>query len=274
MARAADELRGASGVVAAGRSVAGARERNEDAFAIVPDLDLYVVSDGVGGRPGGDTASQIVITAVPELLCEALASGEPTEPELEQVLVASLARLSDTVRREAPHWAGQAGMGATVVLAVIRSDRLTIAHAGDSRAYLFHRGQLSRLTADHSVVGILLDQRAITEEEATDHPARGRITRYIGMEDQLDADVASVDFDRGDRLLLCTDGLTSVVHDDAVADLLGRPDGTPASVCRGLVRAALDTGSSDNVTALIAERPSGAVATTDAPRQRRRKEVR
>ena len=265
MAPVDEALRSASGIIAAARSDAGGRARNEDAFAVVPDADLYVVSDGVGGRPGGDTASQIVIAAVPELLRATLASRQMTQSELHESLTTALARLSKTVRRESERWAGQAGMGATVVLAVVRDGRLTIAHIGDSRAYRYHQGKLARLTFDHSVVGILLEQGAITEEEVAGHPARGRITRYVGMGEAVEPDVTTVDFEPGDRLLLCTDGLTTFLSDDAMTELLRRPGGGPASACDALVQAALDAGTTDNVTALVAERPSDAAEPGQAP---------
>jgi protein phosphatase len=144
-------------------------------------------------------------------------------------------------------------MGATLVLAIIRDGRLTVAHLGDSRAYRFHLGTLSRLTADHSVVELLLEQGVISGAEARDHPARGRITRYVGMDGTAEPDIVSVDFAPGDRLLLCTDGLTSVLPDAALADVLTRTDGDPAAASEGLVRAALAAGTADNVTALVAE---------------------
>lgn len=266
-----EALRSRSGVLVGALSHPGPRDRNEDAFAIILDADLYLVSDGIGGHPGGDTASQIVVTAVPELLREPLAAGELTDAAIQSALRSALYRLSHTVRREAGRWAGQAGMGATVVLAVIHGGSVTVAHLGDSRAYRWRHPSLTRVTDDHSVVEILLEQGAITEGEAADHPAKGRITRYVGMEDPAEADVTTLAFEPGDRLLLCTDGLTAVIADADVAEILARTAGDPRTACHLLVRAALEARTLDNVTVLVAERaPDAADASPDtAPPHRK-----
>jgi serine/threonine protein phosphatase PrpC len=229
------------------------RDHNEDAFALVADCGLYVVADGVGGQPGGKTAAHIVARALPELLSGPLTAGDLTEAALRQFLRTTLSRLSHTVRKEAAR-AGRAGMGSTVVLAVVRNGRATIAHMGDSRAYRFHDGALTVLTADHSVVGILLRQGEITAEQARGHPARGRITRYVGMPEGVDPDVVTTGLEPGDRLLLCTDGLTSVVPDANVAAILAATGADPEAACRRLIDAALAAGARDNVTVLAADR--------------------
>lgn len=244
-----------SGIRASALSHPGlVRDHNEDAFTLGTNCDLYIVADGVGGQPGGGTAARIVVEALPELLSGPLAAADLAEAALHELLRATLARLSHTVRNEAAR-AGRAGMGATVVLAVVRDGRATIAHMGDSRAYRFHDGVLAVLTADHSVVGILLQRGEITCEQARDHPARGRITRYVGMPEGVDPDVATTGLEPGDRLLLCTDGLTGVVPDAEVAAVLAATGGDPEAACRRLVDAALAAGAPDNVTVLVADRP-------------------
>lgn len=230
------------------------RDVNEDAFALVPGCDLYVVCDGVGARAGGQAAARIVAGALPELLRIPLADGNLTGTALGDLLAATLARLSRTVREEARRWAGQAGMGATVVLAVVRGQTAAIAHMGDSRAYRFHHGALARLTTDHSVTGILVQRGEITDQQARGHPARGRITRYIGMAGGAGPDVATARFPPGGRLLLCTDGLTAVVPDPGIAAALARTGGDPAAACRELIGAAVAAGAPDNVTVLVADR--------------------
>jgi len=254
-----------SGIRAAGLTHAGlVRDHNEDAFALVPGCDLYIVCDGVGGRPGGQTAARIVAGALPELLCGQLAAGDLTEAALRELLRATLARLSRTVREEAARWAGRAGMGATVVLAVVRGGQAVIAHMGDSRAYRFRQGELARLTADHSVTGILVQRGEITEEQARSHPARGLITRYVGMPEGVDPDVTAAGFEPGDRLLLSTDGLTVVVPDAGVLTVLAGTGGDPAAACRQLVEAALAAGAPDNVTVLVADRPGAGAPAPDS----------
>lgn len=229
------------------------REHNEDAYAMVPAQDLYIVSDGMGGLAGGETASGIVVEALPKLLGERVGPGPIEDADLHEILRTTLLELSRTVRRLAARRVGLAGMGATVVLALVREDAVTVAHMGDSRAYRERAGELVQLTEDHSVVGILLRRGEIQPEDVEDHPARGRITRYIGMDAEVDPDVGTFDFIPGDRLLLCSDGLTGVVRDDRVAMLIAE-SGTPADACRRLADAALAGGGPDNVTVLVAER--------------------
>jgi PPM family protein phosphatase len=230
-----------------------AREHNEDAYAIVPEQDLYIVSDGMGGHAGGETASSIVVEALPRLLGERVGPGPVSEADLHERLRTTLLELSRTVRTEAVRRVGLSGMGATVVLALVRGDRVTVAHMGDSRAYRHRAGELLQLTEDHSVVGILLRRGEIRPEDVDGHPARGRITRFIGMGEQVDPDVATFELVPGDRLLLCSDGLAGVVQDDVIAAVLSRRE-APADACSRLVDAALAAGGPDNVTVLVAER--------------------
>jgi serine/threonine protein phosphatase PrpC len=229
------------------------REHNEDAFAMVAELDLYIVSDGMGGLAGGETASGVVVEALPQLLIERVGSRQLADADLHEILRTTLLELSRTVRRLAARRVGLAGMGATVVLALARDDRVTVAHMGDSRAYRHRAGELVQLTEDHSVVGILLRRGEIGPEEVEDHPARGRITRYVGMDAQVDPDINTFDFVPGDRVLLCSDGLAGVVRDEEIAALMMKPD-APADACRRLVDAALAGGGPDNITVIIAER--------------------
>ena len=143
-------------------------------------------------------------------------------------------------------------MGATVVMALVQDDRAFIAHMGDSRAYLLRRGKLRPLTDDHSIVGILLRTGEIRPEEAEHHPARGQLSRYVGMEDEVYPDVRTVRLASGDRLLLCTDGLTGMVPDDTIMGLLAVSE-EPQVACDHLVEAANAAGGKDNITAVIVD---------------------
>ena len=245
-----------SGVQAAAMTHVGrVREHNEDAFALVPEQDLYIVSDGMGGLPGGETASSAVVEALPELLNDRVGSDQLADADLHEILRSTLLELSRTVRKEAARRVGLSGMGATVVLVLVHDARLTVAHMGDSRAYLQRADDLVQLTEDHSVVGILLRRGEIGPDDVEHHPARGRITRYIGMTDQVDPDVKTFDFTPGDRLLVCSDGLTGVVPDEEIAVFIEEAD-TSTDACRRLVDAALAGGGPDNITVLVAERLS------------------
>jgi serine/threonine protein phosphatase PrpC len=143
-------------------------------------------------------------------------------------------------------------MGATVVLAVVRGRLAHIAHMGDSRAYLFRQGELERLTQDHSVAAVLQRRGAISPEEAARHPMRARLSRYVGMGGNAYADLRTLELGAGDRLLLCTDGLTETVSDDDIAEALAAQDDLEAACC-ALADAARDGGGQDNITVLIVE---------------------
>ncbi|MDI7278161.1 MAG: SpoIIE family protein phosphatase, partial [Anaerolineae bacterium] len=142
--------------------------------------------------------------------------------------------------------------GATVAAAWLRGGQAHLAHMGDSRIYLYRQGRLSQQTEDHSVVALLLRSGEITPEEARRHPARHQITRHVGMEGEVYADVRTIQLEPGDRLLLCTDGLTGPLDDERVAALLAE-HGDPEAACRALVAAANAAGGADNITALVVD---------------------
>jgi protein phosphatase len=143
-------------------------------------------------------------------------------------------------------------MGTTVALALLIGERAYIANVGDSRIYRLRKNKLRQLTKDHSVVSELLDQGRIGPEEAEGHDAKGQITRYIGMQDTAYPHVRSFLLKKGDRLLLCTDGLTDLVADEAIATILGQ-DSDCRATCEALVKAANAAGGTDNITVVVAD---------------------
>lgn len=240
-------------LVAAGLSDRGrVRAANEDALAVSPEERLLIVADGMGGHKGGATAARIVVTALPQLLQQRLASPRLTRAALCSGLQDAMLELSASMRDYAADDPALHGMGATVVLALMRGASAVVAHMGDSRAYLFRAGKLRQITADHSIVNILLRSGEITPEQAKKHPARHQISRYMGMASDVYPDVATLGVKVGDRLLLCSDGLTNMVDDIAIASSLAR--NVPAEdICRSLVDAANAAGGVDNVTVVVAD---------------------
>jgi len=168
--------------------------------------------------------------------------------------------LSGQLREEAKKRPDLAGMGATVALALLAGRHAHIAHLGDSRAYLFRRGRLQQLTADHTVTAALLHLGEIEEKDALGHPARHRLTRYVGMEGEALPDLRVVELRVGDRLLLCSDGLTGMVPDRHIAQVLRRQR-TPEEACEALVAAANAAGGRDNVSAIVIDIDSTAPGT-------------
>jgi protein phosphatase len=233
------------------------RQANEDAFARLPEQGLFIVSDGMGGHQAGATASKIVVRVLPKMIEQRAEAGRSSRNEvMERLLRDTIVDLSRKIREQSVGQLGLAGMGATVVLAYLWGEKAFLAHMGDSRAYLYRRRKLKQLTKDHSVVGILLRRGEITPDEARKHPARSRLSRYMGMDGEVYPDVEVVRLLSGDRLLLCTDGLTGPVPDRAIAKILGDSD-DPDAACRALVEAANVAGGPDNITVLVIDWPSG-----------------
>jgi serine/threonine protein phosphatase PrpC len=227
------------------------REQNEDAFLADPERGLFIVSDGLGGHQAGDVASKAVVQVLPMMLMQRLTSlGKLDARKIRRSLSCAVNELSHGLRRESAGQLGLSGMGATVVAALIRKRWAYIVHMGDSRAYRLRAGQLERLTEDHTVVGLLLRSGEITPEEAETHPARGQLTRFVGMDDDVPPDTRTVHLKKGDRLLLCTDGLTDMLNDGEIAELLMTHQ-DPNAACHALIDTANNAGGRDNITVIV-----------------------
>ena len=231
------------------------RQENEDNWSAHPELGLYIVSDGLGGELSGALASKIVVEALPEMLgARADVLADLSGGRALRAVKEALTELSAQVFAQTHGEPGLEGMGATVVLALVRPQKALIAHMGDSRAYLFRQGRLKPLTKDHSVVQLLVEAGEISGEEAVRHPARGQVTRSVGMEGEPLPEAKVVAVRPGDRLLLCTDGLTGMLNDEEIQRVLGR-EAQPQAVCEALVQTALSNGGRDNVTVVVVDLP-------------------
>jgi protein phosphatase len=255
-----------AGRVAAATDTGRKRLRNEDAF--VCDPPLFLVADGMGGARGGELAARIA-TSVFE--------GDRTSPELDAVtrLRALVLEANRQVFERASSEPDLAGMGTTLTVALLEDDRVAIAHVGDSRAYRLRDGRLEQLTDDHSLVGELVRAGRLTPDEAELHPQRSVITRAVGTDPTVLADLFLAEARAGDVFLLCTDGLSALVDPDAIARTIIEA-GSPDDAARALVRAANQAGGDDNVTVVLfdveqdaragareAEPPDGDDPTTD-----------
>ncbi|MGH3937851.1 MAG: PP2C family protein-serine/threonine phosphatase [Pseudonocardiaceae bacterium] len=227
------------------------RESNEDRWSADTELGLFAVSDGMGGLPAGEMAAEIAIATLPTLITTHFgAAPDLTAPEAAQRLSTVLAELSADVRAGSQDDSRRTGMGATVVVALMDQGTALIAHLGDSRAYLWRENSLQRLTRDHSLAQGLLDSGVISEQEAAEHPARHQLAYYLGMEGEAISDVRHVTLHPADRLLLCSDGLTNMLDDARILQILN-DHSDPDAACRALVGAANDAGGTDNITALV-----------------------
>ena len=248
------ELFDAQLIVAACKSDVGiVRDHNEDACLVDIENNLFIVSDGMGGAQAGELASKIVVEVLPRIIKKRVKELKSNSAKsVNNSLKNAILELSRRIQEESTDRIGLRGMGATVVLALVMSGKAYVANMGDSRAYLYRKKRLKQLTEDHSVVGILLRNGEITPAEAKTHPARGRLSRYVGMEDVVFPDIRSLDIKSGDRLLLCSDGLTDMVSDDDITLAL-KDLSDPRSACQALVDAANAAGGTDNITVLVAD---------------------
>ena len=232
------------------------RRKNEDAY--YADPPLFAVADGMGGALAGELASRIAVQALAEL---------PAEGSDEERLAATIRLANTRVAERATSDPRASGMGSTVTAALVGPAVVTFAHVGDSRAYLWRGGVLTRLSDDHSLVAEWVRAGALAPEEAAQHPQRSVITRALGADWQVDVDVWTTPARTGDVILLCSDGLSGFVDDAALAKVLAGTDDLDA-VVRAFVDAANAAGGEDNITAVAVrlEAEGGeAEAPLDAP---------
>ncbi len=231
---------------AAGRTDVGqVRTTNEDAFGYCLEDGVFALCDGMGGAAAGEVASRIAVDTLIERLC---AAG--SQSNRRKVLEEAIADANQRVHSRAEHDVTLRGMGTTLVALAIGGDHALLGHVGDSRCYLFRKGKLVRKTHDHSLVDEQVRLGQLTQDEANHSPLRNVITRAIGTQVSVAADIAELDLRPGDILLLCSDGLTRELPDDSIATLLSE-DRNLAGLCSALVNAAKAAGGHDNITAVL-----------------------
>ncbi len=215
------------------------RENEDNAFVRAP---VFVVADGMGGAQAGEVASRIAI----ETFEQGLPGTGTPEDRLAELVRDANQRIYDRSRTEQ----GRAGMGTTLTAAYLSDGHLAIAHVGDSRAYLLREGQLTRLTQDHSLVDELVRQGKLTEAQAAEHPQRSIITRALGPEPEVEVDTFSYPMQPADVVLLCSDGLTSMVAEDRVAEVMLSTASLQEAANR-LIDEANEAGGRDNITVVL-----------------------
>lgn len=252
----ADAVSGANEFISWGaRSDVGlVRGHNEDSFLL--RTPLFVVSDGMGGHAAGEVASSIAVETV----------GERAPGTADDVLLGAAVEAANmAVIEAAEQGIGKPGMGCTVTSVLIEKNKMAVAHVGDSRAYVLRQGTLVRVTHDHSYVEELVDSGQITADEARTHPSRSIITRALGSDPDMYADHFSLEVNDGDRVILCSDGLSSMIS-DAEIEALAVSSATPQQAADNLVAAALTAGGADNVTVVVVDVLNDGIA--DATRRR------
>jgi len=214
------------------------REANEDGYLNRPPL--YAVADGMGGHRGGEVASALAL--------ETLERG--FEREGSEKLADTVREANGVIFERGSRDREVAGMGTTLTVAAAQEDSLHLVHVGDSRAYLLRDGELKLLTEDHTMVQEMVNEGTLTAEEAHDHPQRSILTRALGVWGEIEVDDLNVPLLEGDRILLCTDGLTATVPDERAVEIL-RDTPDPQDAAARLVETANEGGGIDNTTVVV-----------------------
>ena len=240
------------------------RTNNEDCFQIVKPLELYVLSDGMGGEAHGEVASAMAVETVVKHCLEAEANpaapffGQPQRNWSERTkrLSSAVYLANREIFESAKQNAERRGMGATLTAAWIDGSRLSIAHVGDSRAYLLRGGALQQLTNDHSLVAEQVRKGILTPAEAEQSEMQSVLTRALGSQAQVEIDAEELGLFKGDLVLLCSDGLTRMVTEPEIAGTL-QAETDPERAAAKLVALANENGGADNVTVLVIRLESG-----------------
>lgn len=244
--------------IGAATDVGCIRETNEDSYRLAPELNLFVLSDGIGGQAAGEIASQLAVDTVIAYCRESVtnSSAQLATPRRSD-LSATANQLADALRaanlaifKAAANDSHLRGMGATVVAAWIQSSRLTFAHVGDSRIYLLRGGTFKQLTRDHSLIAEQVRMGLLTEEEAEGSKLQTILTRALGVEETVDVEAAEKTLSAGDTILMCSDGLSRLVSDEIIAQALQNSPNAQTCADR-LVALARQAGGSDNITVII-----------------------
>ena len=245
-------------ILAAGRTEVGCvRKHNEDNFLIQPDHGLFVVADGLGGHAAGEVASMIVVDKIGDFIAHT-AERDRTWPVEYEVglsydgnrLKAALLLADDGILNDIKANPERESMGSTVVACLAQGDRATLVHVGDSRAYLLNPEGIRQITQDHSWVAEQVANGILTPDEARHHPFRNVITQALGNGGDLDVAVQEIQVKESDRILLCSDGLSGMVQDKAIWEIVQQAPDIEAAAEK-LISIAMENGGEDNITVIL-----------------------
>lgn len=231
------------------------RTENQDACLLLPERGLYILADGMGGHRAGALAAQRVIEKLPlELAAELQKRGDLNHNEADiqrqQALQLSVQKVSREIRSEGGRDIETRGMGSTLVMAWLHQQVATLAHVGDSRIYLWRDGRLKPLTADHSVGNVLLQLNQVTAEDIENNARLRNLSRCMGMAGEVEPEISRLVLKENDHLLLCSDGLTTMVGEAEIAAIIGRHHDL-AAASEALVEAANQAGGTDNISVIL-----------------------
>lgn len=220
------------------------RKKNED--ACLAKNNIFAVADGMGGHKAGEIASQIALSSIEKSLSGAR-KDNPSE-----TLILSIKDANEAISKKSMKNIKQWGMGTTLTLILFKEDNYFIGHIGDSRAYLLRENNLIQLTKDHSLVADLVKKKYLSKEEARAFPHRNIITRALGATPDIEIDISSGKTKKEDRFLLCTDGLTEMLKDEEIKQII-ESEKSLSTICEKLIATANQYGGKDNITVVLIE---------------------
>jgi serine/threonine protein phosphatase PrpC len=235
------------------------RHNNEDAAAFDAGCGLCVLADGMGGYNAGEVASSLAVSAIRSELVDWLmaSGGEASVRDIRRMMESSARRANQAILDAARADPSYAGMGTTLVIAVFWGQRLLVGHIGDSRVYRLRQGQLRQLTRDHSLLQEQLDAGVITPAQAAVSAQRNLVTRALGIDAAVELELGECTVEPDDLYLICSDGLSDMLDDARIADIL-QAESALSRKARALIAAANAAGGRDNITALLAHAPAAA----------------
>jgi protein phosphatase len=235
------------------------RKGNEDSLFLNPDQNLFIVADGMGGHAAGEVASKMAVEAINEFVCLTGGDDDITWPfGLDENISYDGNRLKTAIKyanrkvlEATKEKSEYEGMATTVAAVLVDGETANLAHVGDSRVYLMRDGVLKQLTSDHSWVNEQIQSGVLSADQARGHPLRNVVTRALGGKPDLQVDMQVHKMQAGDVLLLCSDGLTTMLPDDEIHELLEAAKGDIRRAAQELVAAANDRGGEDNITVVL-----------------------
>jgi len=222
------------------------RQSNEDAYGIYSDLSLYIVADGLGGHAGGEVASRIAVDAIRECI----ASTDNASLKIRDSVITAIKKANIKIILEAGKKQNLQGMGTTVAVVMNRGNTAIVAHVGDSRVYLVCGDVITRITKDHTIVEEYIRLGLLTPQDALYHPSKHMLSRAVGTSGDVDVDVTEIQFQAGDTIILCTDGLTNMVSDNEISDVILELSPSPEKITDKLIALANKNGGIDNITVI------------------------
>ena len=223
------------------------RKNNEDACFVIPNKNVYILCDGVGGHNSGEVASRKTVSGIAEYVNDNSLDDVKTFRTVKTYFNNCVQKINYEIMTEARSSVENRGMATTLVVSYFRGSKLYVLNVGDSRAYILRNGELKQITEDHTYVNSLIKAGVITEEQAEAHENKNMITRAIGADYSVQADFFQAVVHPGDIVLMCSDGLYGEVHDEKMAELL-QQDKSMNDICTDLVDLANKNGGGDNIT--------------------------